>query len=689
MPTMTRPEALLLLAFLASPFPTPSGSAQAPAPDLVEADLVPRLFESHAAALSLVRPGPGAPREEVEAFAKRIRARHAEALGVPREHAPSPVSWRTVATLERRGYTLKKIVFESRPGLPVPAHLYLPAGLTGRAPAVLNVHGHWKDAKCAPQVHARCVLLALRGFVCLSLDAIGAGERAYKGITYHGRQLGYQVLPTGLTLAGLQVLDNRRAIDLLQSLPEVAPERIGVTGASGGGNQTFNLAVLDERVRAAVPVCFYGAYAGYLRGAHCACELVPGVLRYAEEGETAGSIAPRALMIIAAKGDEGAAFRIEDARRSAEAASRLFSSLGHEKDFRLREFDGGHDYSREMREAMAAFFERQLKGVDAGDRVTEPELDLLSPEELRVLDPGGLPEGTLFVPHIAAARTHELIELFAGSGRSWSDPAARDGLRRGLVKEVLGGFPTSSPLAARELPGGNTRLTMLATEPGVELLLEEAPGKTEAAEIVVLVLGSLTSPVAPRKGCVVTAIAPRGTGGTRWPQASTVSCEDYLLAQGSAVLGRPILGQWVWDALRAVDHLSRRHPKARLALHGEGAMALVAVIAGALDDRIAAVGAVDLLASWEWPDRFDDRWGLSLFVPGILRHGDVAQIAAAMTGRVLAIGSPRNGGGTVLDGAGIEKLSRLLGGKPPGISVDPRARSPEVIQRILESLSRP
>ncbi|MBI4606089.1 MAG: acetylxylan esterase [Planctomycetes bacterium] len=640
-------------------------------------EVIPELFESEAAVHSTLRQDlPGAHLAPAE-LKERLVARHALALGVPLEHAPSPVSWKTVATLERKGYTLRKVLFESRPGVPVPALLYTPAGLRGRAPAVLNVHGHWKESKRAPQVHSRCVFLARRGFVALALDAIGAGERAYQGIAYHGRQLGYQVLPSGLTLAGLQVLDNRRAIDLLVSLPEVNPGRIGVTGASGGGNQTFHIAILDPRVKAAAGVCFYGSFDGYVRGAHCACELVPGALRYADEGALAGCVAPRALMLIAAREDQGAAFRIEDARRNAAVASPMHRSLGG--SFELRELEGGHDYSKAMREIMVAFFERHLVGKPPAERVDEPDLDLLGPEELRVLD-GPLPEGTLYVPHLAAERARAAAAAFAASGRTWRDAPARDGLRAGL-EETLGGFPRGAPLLERD--------GRLATEPGVELDVKvlEAPDAGEPEGVLVL-LGpppaGFPGPAERSRPWKIVSLEPRGMGATRWPAASTVGCEDYLLAQGSAVLGRPILGQWAWDAMRAAEHLARKHPRARVALAGEREMALAALLAAALDDRIAAAGCAELLASYAWPDRFADRWGLAIFVPGLLRHGDVADLCGAIEGRGLVLGRLLDGGGTVLGREAAEAFARRAGGPAPWIAVEPEGGLADVARRILE-----
>ncbi len=614
-------------------------------------NLIPTLYETAAKTLSEQRPPLPRNKEDWPAFQKRILERHAAALGVSLDHEPSKIDYETVETLDRDGYILKKILFESRPNLPIPAHLYLPIGQPEPVPAILSVHGHWPEAKNAGPVHSRCVFLAKRGFVVLALDAIGAGERAFEGIAYHGRQLGYQSLPTGKTLAGLQVEDNRRAIDLLCSLPEVDPKVIGVTGASGGGNQTFNLSVIDSRVQAAVAVCFFGTYRGYLRGAHCACELIPGGLTYADEGVIASLMAPRPLAILAAKEDQGAAFRIGDARNQAEVAKQLYQLADAEESFKFIDFEGGHDYSQIMRETMVAFFEKHLMKKADEERIPEPDLDLLEPEALKVLGEEGLPEGTVYVPHLVARLAEEMVEDFEGGGKDWANPEDRPELRKRLIDKVFGGFPAI--IAAGEKPSAKIERegnqTFLLSEPGVRLPMTLPSDNDSSPSRICLVLGDLPDGLTadPDPSTSFATIAPRGTGPTLWPKANTVDCEDYLLAQGSDMLGRPMLGQWTWDALAAVEALRGRYPESKIAVWGEGVMGLAALFAGVLDEEIAGVATSNTLASYVWPDRFDDRWGLVHFVPGILEVGDIPQIARGISPRLLIVSSPRNGGGEV------------------------------------------
>ena len=134
------------------------------------------------------------------------------------------------------------------------------------------------------------------GFFVLAVDAFGAGERYPEPArgTYHGALFGSTLWPAGQTLLGMQVYDNRRAADYLCARPEVAAKRLGITGASGGGNQSMYAGALDERFRAVVPVCSVGTYQAYLHAAGCVCEVLPGALRFTEEGDVLGLVAPRA-----------------------------------------------------------------------------------------------------------------------------------------------------------------------------------------------------------------------------------------------------------------------------------------------------------------------------------------------------------------------------------------------------------
>jgi len=597
--------------------------------------------------------------------------KHASALGIKLYHSFEDVEYSIIDTQIRKDYIIKKIIFESTPDVIIPAHLYIPNNLKRPAPAILNVHGHWHGSKNAQIVHTRCVFLAHRGFVVLSLDAIGSGERSFEDITYHGRQLGYQVLPMGLTLAGLQIEDNRRAIDLLISLKEVDKNSIGVTGASGGGNQAFNVAIFDKRIKATVAVCFFGSYEGYLRGAHCACELIPNVLTYMDEGIAASLIAPRSLMILAAKEDKGAAFQIDDARKNAVITSNIYKMASVQDNFQFLEFEGGHDYSRLMREKAVTFFEKHLTGKNFVNHINEPKLDLISSEDLRVIDNTKILENSLYVPQIAAQRANELITDYESRKENWAKFKSRYKLQKQFIDEIFGGFPVEEP-KVRETARlenithriGTFEKQYLTTEKGVVLelkFLTETPS-IKHKKFAIIILGEIPDDfyIPDSEFILLCSIFPRGTGLSTWKAANAVNCKDYLLAQGSNVLGRPIIGQWVWDALQVQKFLKKKNPTIKTAFFGEGIMGFAAILTCVLSKECEALGVSNILASLEWPDRFDDSWELAHFVPNLLHYGDIAHFISAIPPRILVIGQPRNGAGIILQGPVLQKFTERI-----------------------------
>ncbi len=211
--------------------------------------------------------------------------------------APCPLDPEVLGTVSRPGYAIERLTFQSRPGVRVTANLYRPDPVKQPCPAVLSVHGHWAWARMDPHVQPRCIGLAKLGYVVLCVDAFGAGERAIDPGpgTYHGGLIGASLLPVGTPLIGLQVNDNRRAVDYLISRSEVDASRLAVTGASGGGNQTLYAGATDERLKAVIPVCGIGTYDAYLgdgllrvRDQHRRCSLRHH-WRFACDGGTPGT----------------------------------------------------------------------------------------------------------------------------------------------------------------------------------------------------------------------------------------------------------------------------------------------------------------------------------------------------------------------------------------------------------------
>ncbi len=211
------------------------------------------------------------------------------------------------------GYVREKIVFESEPGVAVPAYLLLPDGIAASrsARAVLCLHGHGRgkvdvvgiasspverQVKIVPTNYDYAHQFAKRGYVVLAPDARGFGERAPNGETCTWLMTAAILL--GKTLVGMRVWDAMRAIDLLEGRPEVDPNRIACVGLSWGGTHTTYTTALDPRIKVAVVSGYFDSFQDALieRGC-CPCQYVPNILTVADLPDIAGLIAPRPLLI--------------------------------------------------------------------------------------------------------------------------------------------------------------------------------------------------------------------------------------------------------------------------------------------------------------------------------------------------------------------------------------------------------
>lgn len=581
--------------------------------------------------------------------------------GFPKEHAP--LEPRILETLDRPEYRIEKIVFQTLPGVFMTANAWVPK-LPGRLPAVLCVHGHWAGAKQDPHVQARCAGLARLGFFVLAVDAFGAGERAIgKQLgEYHGEMTAATLFPVGRPLSGIQVYENGRAVDYLTSRPEVDAQRIGITGASGGGNQSMYAGAWDERFKAVAPVCSVGTYQAYLGAACCMCEVVPGALAATEESRILALTAPRALLIISATQD-AFQFSVGEAAKSISAARPIFSLYNQQDLPRHTVVESPHDYNQPMREAMYGFMTLHLKGQGDGQPISEPTISLEEPETLRCYPGTTRPDEWLTLPQFAAREARSLLQ------HRQDLPTAE--VRRRLER-LLGGTEPGS--GTGQLTAGNDGLFQLQLQPeaGLQLQLTGRRPTSAAGRLTVIASGQGSdSPwvreqqqlaEAAGKGWAVLEL--RATGSTEVAGDRIGRAPDHNSAEWSLWLGRPLCGQWVRDIRLTARLLTRESLCGSVELVASGTGSFAALAAVAIDERLVGADITGLLSTFVSDQPYAGQ-RLADMVPGILRDvGDVVHVASLVAPRSLQLHAPVTPQGEPLDAAAVsEWLKQAQQGK--------------------------
>ena len=578
---------------------------------------------------------------------------------------PCALEPRILGGFQREGYRVEKLVFQTRPGVWMTANAYVP-DQPGKHSAILHVHGHWAGAKQDPVVQTRCIGCAKLGFFVLCVDAFGAGERGIgKPLgEYHGEMTAATLLPVGLPLSGLQVYENMRAVDYLRTRPEVDPDRIGITGASGGGNQSMYAGAFDERIRCVVPTCSVGTYQAYLGTACCMCEVVPGALRFTEEGNVLGLAADRGLMVTSATKD-AFQFSVAEAKKSfarVETIANLFKAATVKHTI----IDSGHDYNQPMREAMYGWMTKQLKQDGDGSPISDPIIQPETPETLRCFPGDSRPDDFVTIPRFSAMEARRLADLRVVPANREALEKLRTEKRRALI-EVLGGQPKPSAIHLNVEPINDQTSQTLTfdTEPDLRLFahrdLPEKPGRLA----IVLDLDSGAEAAFTNEfanslrdgGWAIVTPELRTTGRFAHPGDKIGHAPDHNTAEWSLWIGRPLLGQWVYDVRRTLDAIAERDgslPHDVLAI-GRGSSGVVALCAAALDERITRVKVIESLSSFATDHAYRGQ-RLGLMAPGILRDvGDIADIAALVAPRPVTISGGITGEGKILDRVTLNK----------------------------------
>ena len=559
--------------------------------------------------------------EQIAAYQGRLREKFIEAIGGLPER--TPLNPQITGVVSRDGYKVEKVIFESQPKHYVTGALFLPdsAQFKPPYPGVIEPVGHSFTAKAREIYQSVGALLALNGIAALVFDPIDQGERgqmlsqwpSLSGTKAH-TNLGVGSMLLGRNTARFEIWDGMRAIDYLQSRPEVDATRIGCAGLSGGGTQTSYLMALDERITAAAPACYLTSFERLLAtiGPQDGEQNIFGQLAFGmDHADYIMMRAPKPTLICAATGDF---FDITGTWTTFRHAKRLYSRMGFAERVDLIEHDGEHNYHVPLREATTRWMMRWLLGKD--EPITEPPLELLSEKEIQCT-----PDGQ--VMRLPGARsTYDLNrdyekELAEQRTKLWKTKDRAELL--GQVRRIAGirklaelPQPKVRKLDVIEREICTIRKMVLIPETGIYLpALMFAPREWETANRTVLYIheegkdadaapgGSIEDLV--RAGRRVLAVDLRGTGETQLGTQGNLggaTGPDWKDVFTAYLLGRSYVGVRAEDVLVCVRSLKQEYP-GPVELVAMGNVGVPALHAAALEpDLFASVKLVRSLSSW-------------------------------------------------------------------------------------------
>lgn len=624
-------------------------------------------------------------RTQARARVEMVRTKLWQLLGGPLERGD--LNAKITGSVEGSGFRVEKLLYESLPGVVVTANLYLPSAGDPPYPAILAPVGHSGNGKAYRSYQHLYQTLAHLGYVVLTYDPWGQGERLQYIDPATGRSrmeptdehsmAGRPMTLLGQSLALYFAWDGIRGVDYLVTRPEVDRNRIGCTGQSGGGTMTMYLAALEPRIAAAVvnegnTENVAGPRYDPPGAVDDAEQNLPGMLPLRmDRGDILAAAAPRPLLICYTTHDRGETYSpvydqaTEEVYR--EAAS-MYKLLGAAEKIHLSASHLPHGLSYVNRQNTCRWFNRWLKGHDDGP-VTEPVFKPFPDAMLNATGTGQV--GTSTSGRSSVQVNRDRLAALMKTRRTQSPDADRLRSRLASVLDLkrAAGTPPSQVLSTTVRPGVTIEQFFFETEPGVRTpgwFLR--PSSADRPPVVLHIADDCGHSLVEEPGAcdrviaagyAICSITLRGLGiaRPRFPRGgpnyyNPISLVAERYAWAWLVLGSPVAGQRVQDAIRAIDYLAARTDidAAQLRILGSGSAAIAAQMAALLDTRVRSLlldgGMVSFAALVESQDYSLD---FSWFVPEILQHMDLPDIVAGLAPRPCWICNSVDAGGAALD----------------------------------------
>ena len=658
--------ALLIVAAPAAQHVAPAGTtAASTADEVAPPDQFQHWLDAQAAqalAAGARARAEASTAEEVRGRANEVRREVLDAMGgLPADR--TSLNARITGRLDRDGYRIEHLVFESLPGFFVTANLYLPAAGDGRFPAVLGTAGHSDVGKAADLYQHVWVSLARRGVIVLAYDPPGQGERfeyldpatgrsrVGAGTREHTRA-GQQCLLTGTSIARYFAWDGVRALDYLLTRPDVDPARIGVAGNSGGGTQAAWLGVVEPRLSAIDSSCYITSWATLWDGPgpQDMEQVLPGFLsRGLDFADLLIAAAPRPYLVSSAIRDffpiEGARAAVAEAR-TAYAALDAADRLGHV------EHDGEHGWSQPLREAAYRWFGKWWEQDSVAPADGEGEVTVEAAEALRATPTGQV--STSF-----QSRTVFDLNLDRARALARTRPPATAPRLRELLQLPASAAPARVALREAAAPLGALRTERLALAVDADLALPGMlvhPQQSQPLGTVLVADGrneidmkQIASGWATR-GYLTLTLNVRGAGVFAPTRRAGGYSSAYQLAGRAWLLGTSVIAWQTRDLLAGLAFLEREVPGAsrERVIHVAGITAPAGLFAAALHP-LSAAWVEDGLASYlDLAATRDYVADARLFVPGLLEVTDLPELMGLAAPATVHLVRPAGADGRVL-----------------------------------------
>ena len=551
-----------------------------------------------------------ATRAEWETHAEHLRQQILSAAGLLPLPERVPLNPQITSRIEQNGYSVEKVLLQTLPGFYLGGNLYRPVGKPGRHPGIASPHGHWQygrlENSSTVSVPGRCINFARQGYVVFSYDMVGYDDTIQVPHEWGGPH-GFGDLRQELwsfNTMGLQLWDSMRAIDFLQSLPDVDPERIGVTGASGGGTQTFLVSAVDPRVKVAAPVNMISAI---MQGGDC--ESAEGLRVGTFNVEIGALMAPRPLLMVSATGD-WTRNTPHDEFPAVQSIYRLYDKPELVESVQV---DAPHNYNKQSREAVYRFFGRHLLGDTDSSKFAEQRFRVEKLQDVLALHDRKLPEN-------AVDRT-QLFEQWVAAAQRQAASSAPEDLRERLSLALAADWPSrvlseaDGERIVLSRPGKGDRVPGIWIRGKGPATLIVDPKGSEAARQSPAARDSIR---AGRPVLMIDAFQTGNAVAHRDPMNEPPS-ESYTreaVAQEFLVYNKGDAANRVQDVLTALAFLSQSGASS-ITLEGLGEADVWCIFAAAVAKTPVTIKATSKTDFHGEDNEFIDRF----FVPGIQRAG--------------------------------------------------------------------